>query len=125
MNRVQLPIDDLKNSGVALQQAIVLTRMRVNGLKSSRLKARGSRIVQHADELFMRVSEAAQVSARLSGFMQKAFGVTIDDLFGLAPDERLARGAAYTGMAALDRVVRKTIDELNSLNREIDEVKHG
>jgi len=120
-----LPTDELKSLGEKLQQAIVLTRMRVEQLPASRLKAKGGRIVNNAAQLFGHVSHAAMAAQGLAGFLEKACGVTVDDLFAFTRNEKVARGVSYAGVLAVNDTVKKAIDELAGLNAEIDRsVKH-
>lgn len=122
---VELPVDELKRLGEKLQQSIVLTRIRAGAQKSSRIKARAERVVRSTDELYRHVSDIVATSTRLTGFMQKALGITVDDIFGMTGHERAARGAAYTGMALVIRSVESAIDELARVNKDMEEVKNG
>jgi hypothetical protein len=115
-----LPVPELAASGEMLQQAIVLTRMRVEGLPDCRIKARGRRIVEQSNKLFMHVSAVAQTTAGLTGFLGRAMGVTIDDLFEYTGKAQFARGITYAGIEAVNGAVRRAIDDLNAVNVAID-----
>lgn len=121
-----LPSAELKALGEKLQQAIVLTKMRVEGLKPSRVQAKASRIMTSAEKLFVHVAQVVHATQGLAGFLEKTLGVTVDDLFSMTGKDRLARGTAYAGMAAVNELVKRQIDELAAVNAAIDEeVKHG
>lgn len=126
MTPVTLPVSELADLGEKLQQSIVLTRLRVEKLPSSRTRARSKRTLDSAEKLFVHVSQTVHATAGLAGFVEKAFGLTVGDLFAATGNERLARGAAYTGMVAVISAVKKAIDELAAVNAAIDkEVTNG
>lgn len=121
-----MPVSELKDLGEKLQQGIVLTRIRVSNLPSSRARAKAKRTLDAAERLFVHVSQTVHATASLAGFIEKAFGVTVGDIFSMTGHERIARGAAYTGIVAVNAAVKKAIDELAAVNAAIDEeVKHG
>jgi hypothetical protein len=120
------PVAELTELGEKLQQAIVLTRIRVDHLPPSRVRARAARTVEHANKLFMHVSQVVQATTALKGFMHKTLGVTVDDIFNMTGNARIAKGATNVGVFAVNETVRRSIDELAAINAAIDEeVKHG
>lgn len=126
MGRVMIPTDELRQAGEKLQQSIVLTRMRAANFKPGRIKARAERVVNSADDLFRNTSDMVQAATRMTGFMEKALGISVADIFALVPNERAARGVTYTGMSLVIGSVNKAIDELAAINRDMDgEVKNG
>ena len=126
MKAAPLPVPELAASGEMLQQAIVLTRMRVEQLPECRVKVRGRRLVEQSNKLFMHVSAVAQSTASLTGFLGRAMGITIDDIFEYTGKAQFARGITYAGIQAVNDAVRRAIDDLNAVNVAIDkEVKHG
>ena len=121
-----LPTSELKDLGEKLQQAIVLTRMRIEPMAASRVKARATRVLEHADKLFRHLTQVVMATNSLAGFLTKAMGVTVDDLFAYTGHPKIARGAAFAGVSAANDAVRQAIDELAAVNAAIDrEVKHG
>lgn len=121
-----LPVDELRDLGVKLQQSIVLTRMRANQLKLSRTRARALRVVDSADKLFGHLSQVSMAAQGLTGFLQKAMGVSVDELFNATGSPRAARGVAFAGVAAANDAVKRQLDELAAVNVAIDkEVKNG
>lgn len=115
-----LPVTELAASGEMLQQAIVLTRMRVEQLPECRIKVRGRRLVEQSNKLFMHVSAVAQSTASLTGFLGRAMGITIDDIFEYTGKAQFARGITYAGIQAVNDAVRRAIDDLNAVNVAID-----
>lgn len=116
--------DELKVLGEKLQQAIVLTRMRLAGLPNSRVKARGNRALEHSDKMFAHVSQLVMAASGMKVFLEKAFGVSVADLFVASGHPKLAQGATYAGTAAIIELVKRTIDELAAVNAALDrEVK--
>lgn len=121
-----LPTAELADLGEKLQQAIVLTRMRLEPMPASRVKARGGRVIDHATRLFWHVSRLAQASAAMAGFLEKAMNVTVEDLFAYTGKPKIARGVAYAGVSAANDAVRNCLNELAAVNAAIDkEVKNG
>jgi hypothetical protein len=119
-----LPTDELASLGEKLQQSMVLTRMRLAPMHASRVKARGERVVSHATQLFLHVSRLVQASTAMAGFLEKALGVTVEDLCAFTGKPKIARGVAYAGVSALNDAVGNCLNELAVINAAIDkEVK--
>lgn len=119
------PIDELKGKGEKLQQAIMLTQVRLNSIQGARLKVRAGRILGDAKRLFGNLTYTVSNVSRTLDFMEKATGNTIADLFALIGSEKLARGAVYAGIELINHEVSKSIDALAALNVAIDqEVKN-
>lgn len=121
-----LPVAELRELGEKLQQSIVLTRMRVENMPASRAKAKAVRSLEHANKLFVHVSQVVQAATGLTGFLVKALGVSVEDMFAYTGKPKLARGVAYAGVAAANDAVKQAIDELAAANAALDkEVKNG
>jgi hypothetical protein len=121
-----LPTAELADLGEKLQQAIVLTRVRVAPMQASRVKARATRVLEHADRLFRHMTLVVQSSNSLTSFLTKAMGVTVDDIFAYTGRPKIARGVAYAGVSAANDAVRNVLIELAAINAAIDkEVKNG
>jgi hypothetical protein len=121
-----LPTAELADLGEKLQQAIVLTRIRITPLPTSRVKARATRVLEHADRLFRHMTLMVQASNSLTSFLTKAVGVTIDDMFAYTGRPKIARGVAYAGISAANDAVRNVLIELAAINAAIDkEVKNA
>ena len=124
MQPAPLPVAELASLGEKLQQAIVLTRMRLANSINGRLKARGARVVREADKLFTHLSQVVSTAQGLSGFLSKAMGLGIDDLFAYTGRPRAARGLAYAGVVAANEAVKNALNELAAVNAALDkEVK--
>jgi hypothetical protein len=120
-----LPTAELADLGERLQQAIVLTRVRVTPLSESRVKARAVRVLERADRLFRHMTLMVQASNSLTSFLTKAMGVTVEDMFAYTGRPKIARGVAYAGVSAANDAVRNVLIEL-AVNAAIDkEVKNG
>ena len=121
-----LPTSELQELGEKLQQAIVLTRMRVAPLPATRVKARAVRVLEHADRLFMHLTLVVQSANSLTSFLTKAMGVTVDDIFAYTGRPKIARGVAFAGVSAANDAVRNVLNELAAVNAALnEEVKHG
>lgn len=119
-----LPTSELQDLGEKLQQAIVLTRVRVTPMPASRVKARATRTLEHADRLFRHLTLVVQSANSLTSFLTKAMGVTVDDIFAYTGKPKIARGVAYAGVSAANDAVRNVLIELAAVNAAIDkEVK--
>lgn len=121
-----LPVDELRDLGVKLQQSIVLTRARVNALEPSRTRARAQRTIENADKLFGHLATVSMAAQGLAGFLKQAMGVNVDELFAVTGSPRAARGIAFAGVHAANAVVKDSLNELAAVNAALDkEVKHG
>lgn len=121
-----LPVDELLDLGAKLQQSIALTHTRARALKPSRTRARTMRALGDAEQLFGHLSRVSMATQGLTGFLQKAMGVSVDELFAATGSPRAARGMAFAGVAAASDAVRRSLSELAAVNAAIDkEVKHG
>lgn len=121
-----LPTPDLMELGEKLQQAIVLTRVRVVPLPASRLKTRATRSLANADDLFRHMTLIVQAANSMTSFLTKAMGVTVDDMFTYTGHPKTARSLAFAGVSAASDAVRNVLIELAAVNAAIDkEVKHG
>jgi hypothetical protein len=122
-----LPTPELRDLGVKLQQAVVLTRIRAEQLPACRVKARATRVVENADKMFTHLSAVAQATSAFAGFLGRAMGISIDDLFMYTGKPKIARGVAYAGVSAVNEAVKDTINELAAVNAAIDKEvsRHG
>lgn len=126
MTPAPLPIPEFMGLGEKLQQAIELTTARVSKMPPGRMRAKASRTLTQANKLFAQLSQMAQMTAGFTGFLSKAIGVSVDDLFRLTGKPKIARGVAYVGVEAVNKMVGDMLDSLHAINVEIDkEVKHG
>lgn len=120
-----LPTFELQELGEKLQQAIALTRMRVASLPATRVKARASMTMAHADRLFRHLTLVVQSANSLTSFLTEAMGVTVEDMFAYTGRPKIARGVAFAGVSAANDAVRNVLNELAAVNAAIDkEVKH-
>lgn len=122
-----LPTPELRDAGEKLQQSIRLLQLRLVKYPATRIKMRALKVLGHAEKLFMQTSHVVMMTTSLTSFLEKAAGLTVDELFMMTGSERLARSATYASMAALNDAIRRTIDELATVNAALDdeEVKHG
>lgn len=122
-----LPANDLRSLGEKLQQSIVLTRLRIAPLVSSRARAKASCVLDSAEKLFIHVSQLVQAISRMQNFISKAFDVSLDDIFSLSGNPKLAKGAVYAGTLAINELVKRSIDELAAVNAALDKeaMKNG
>jgi len=122
-----VPVQDLRALGEKLQQSIVLTRIRLAQLPATRTKTKAVRALTSADVLFVHVSQLVQAVSGMRLFMDKAFGIALDDLFALSGHPKMAKGAVYAGTAAINEMVKRTIDELAAVNAALDKeaMKNG
>ena len=117
---VELQTDELRRLGEKLQQAIVLTRIRLATSKNDRIAARGRRVLENADRLFMHISQLVQATSGISLFLERAFGLTVEDVLDLTEYPRMVHGVAYTATTAINEIVKRYIDDIAAINAALD-----
>lgn len=115
MNRT----DELRDLGEKLQQGLVLTRIRLDKLTGSPLRARGERTLQIAGDAFMHVSSMVQSAQRMREFLNRTFNMDVRDLLGLR--SHVVDTVQGVGMELVIGRVKGVIDELGRLNAALDE----
>lgn len=114
-------MEDLRELGVRLQHQLGMTVDRLNSIKSPDLRRRTLHVLDRGQYMFKTLSTTVQTTERLRVFMEKSFGVTLEDIFSMAGGgEYAVRVSAKQAMMLVNDGIALTLEDLVKINREID-----
>jgi len=121
------PITDLRKLGESLQQAIMLTRSRLPGIKNVRLKIQVQRTLDRAEYMFKVMSQVVQTVDGLTSFLNSAFGIDIKQMLtNTRQTEPWIHGSTYSSMLLANEGIHRVLLELSEVNNKMDrEVKQN